>query len=66
MSMMFDNLPGFCKESIPRDWHMTDEEVSHGFLSRVPIYLYQVLRRRMKTSLRIRIARLMARYFRTH
>ncbi len=27
MSMMFDNLPGFCKESIPRDWHMTDDEV---------------------------------------
>ena len=28
MSMMFDNLPGFCKESIPRDWHMTDEQVT--------------------------------------
>jgi len=28
--MMFDNLPGFCKESIPHDWHMTDEEISTG------------------------------------
>lgn len=30
MSMIFDNLPGFCKESIPQDWHMTDEEISTG------------------------------------
>jgi len=30
MAMKFDNLPGFCKESIPRDWHMTDDEISTG------------------------------------
>jgi len=30
MSLMFDNLPGFCKEDFPRDWHLTDEEISTG------------------------------------